>query len=175
MFPFDHVVDTICNCFAGPQTDEGVQLQILKALLTILTSQHVEVHESSLLSSVRTCYNIYLASRNMINQTTAKATLNQMLSAIFLRMENRTVEDEALQEHNAAAKEEVVEEGSAKDVVGAILNNVIDSAVTIGSAVPRPAVGKQGSQVRRRRSHVKMVYVTQIFLTRRVWPTVRSP
>ena len=72
----DVVVDTICNCFSGPQTDEGVQLQILKALLTILTSQHVEVHESSLLSSVRTCNNIYLASKNMINQTTAKATLN---------------------------------------------------------------------------------------------------
>ena len=39
----DNVVDTICGCFSGPQTDEGVQLQILKALLTILTSQHVEV------------------------------------------------------------------------------------------------------------------------------------
>ena len=68
----DIIVDTICNCFSGPHTDEGVQLQILKALLTILTSQHVEVHEASLLNSVRTCYNIYLASRNMINQTTAK-------------------------------------------------------------------------------------------------------
>ena len=68
----DIIVETICNCFSGPHTDEGVQLQILKALLTILTSQHVEVHEASLLNSVRTCYNIYLASRNMINQTTAK-------------------------------------------------------------------------------------------------------
>ena len=110
----DIIVDTICNCFSGPHTDEGVQLQILKALLTILTSQHVEVHEASLLNSVRTCYNIYLASRNMINQTTAKvislyfsnldtnllftfqATLNQMLSAIFLRMESKTVEIEEL-------------------------------------------------------------------------------
>ena len=24
----DVVVDTICNCFSGPQTDEGVQLQV---------------------------------------------------------------------------------------------------------------------------------------------------
>ena len=83
----DVIVDTICNCFSGPHTDEGVQLQILKALLTILTSQHVEVHEASLLNSVRTCYNIYLASRNMINQTTAKvrdlsqpAVLTELLS-----------------------------------------------------------------------------------------------
>ena len=70
----DIIVETICNCFSGPHTDEGVQLQILKALLTILTSQHVEVHEASLLNSVRTCYNIYLASRNMINQTMAKVS-----------------------------------------------------------------------------------------------------
>merc|ERR1719158_537317 len=107
----DVVVDTICGCFSGPQTDEGVQLQILKALLTILTSQHVEVHESSLLSSVRTCYNIYLASKNMINQTTAKATLNQMLSAIFSRMEQRTLEEDV------AKEEEKEEEEKSEEIV----------------------------------------------------------
>ena len=26
----DRIVDTICGCFIGPQTDEGVQLQIIK-------------------------------------------------------------------------------------------------------------------------------------------------
>lgn len=26
----DRLVETICNCFQGPQTDEGVQLQIIK-------------------------------------------------------------------------------------------------------------------------------------------------
>ena len=100
----DVIVDTICTCFTGPHTDEGVQLQILKALLTILTSQHVDVHEASLLNSVRTCYNIYLASRNMINQTTAKATLNQMLSAIFSRMENKTVEIEEMEKVTSEAQ-----------------------------------------------------------------------
>lgn len=38
--------------------------------------------------AVRTCYNIYLASKNLVNQTTAKATLTQMLSVIFQRMES---------------------------------------------------------------------------------------
>ncbi|CAB1317567.1 unnamed protein product [Coregonus sp. 'balchen'] len=56
----DRIIETICGCFQGPQTDEGIQLQIIKA--------------------VRTCYNIYLASKNLINQTTAKATLTQMLN-----------------------------------------------------------------------------------------------
>uniref|UniRef100_A0A7N8Y5P8 ADP-ribosylation factor guanine nucleotide-exchange factor 2 (brefeldin A-inhibited) n=1 Tax=Mastacembelus armatus TaxID=205130 RepID=A0A7N8Y5P8_9TELE len=87
----DRVVETICNCFQGPQTDEGVQLQIIKALLTAVTSPHIEIHEGTVLLTVRTCYNIYLASRNLINQTTAKATLTQMLNVIFTRMENQAV------------------------------------------------------------------------------------
>lgn len=83
----DVIVETICSCFHGPSTDEGVQLQIIKALLTVVTSQQCQVHEGSILLSVRTCYNIYLGSKNLINQTTAKATLTQMLNVIFTRME----------------------------------------------------------------------------------------
>lgn len=48
-FLIDRIVSTICNCFMGPQTDEGVQLQIIKALLTVVTSQNVEVHEGTVL------------------------------------------------------------------------------------------------------------------------------
>lgn len=48
-FLIDRIVTTICNCFMGPQTDEGVQLQIIKALLTVVTSQNVEVHEGTVL------------------------------------------------------------------------------------------------------------------------------
>ena len=64
----DHVVSTVANCFQGPHTDEAVQLQVIKGLLTIVTSSHIRVHENSLLLAVRTCYNIYLASRSLINQ-----------------------------------------------------------------------------------------------------------
>ncbi|MBN3299867.1 BIG2 protein, partial [Amia calva] len=85
----DRILETVCNCFQGPQTDEGVQLQIIKALLTAVTSPHIEIHEGTILLTVRTCYNIYLASKNLINQTTAKATLTQMLNVIFARMENQ--------------------------------------------------------------------------------------
>lgn len=28
----DRIVETICGCFSGPQTDEGVQLQIIKVI-----------------------------------------------------------------------------------------------------------------------------------------------
>jgi len=120
----DKVVECVCSCFSGPQTDEGVQLQILKALLTILTSQHVEVHEASLLNSVRTCYNIYLASRNMINQTTAKATLNQILSAIFVKMENKSLEEEVCSpqktgEDNSEDREDTI------NIVASIIDDLI--------------------------------------------------
>ncbi|XP_072259359.1 brefeldin A-inhibited guanine nucleotide-exchange protein 2 isoform X2 [Pyxicephalus adspersus] len=89
----DRIVDTICNCFQGPQTDEGVQLQIIKALLTVVTSPYVEIHEATVLQTVRTCYNIYLASKNLVNQTTAKATLTQMLNVIFNRMEMQATQE----------------------------------------------------------------------------------
>ena len=57
----------------------------------MITANSVEVHEGTVLQAVRTCYNIYLASKNLINQTTAKATLTQMLNVIFSRMENQAV------------------------------------------------------------------------------------
>lgn len=42
--------------------------------------------------AVRTCYDIYLSSKNLINQTTARATLTQMLNVIFTRMEYQASE-----------------------------------------------------------------------------------
>ena len=41
----------------------------------------------ALLLTVRTCYNIFLMSRSTVNQTTAKASLTQMLNCVFQRME----------------------------------------------------------------------------------------
>lgn len=64
---------------------------LFQALLTAVTSPYIEIHEGTILQTVRTCYNIYLASKNLINQTTAKATLTQMLNVIFTRMENQAV------------------------------------------------------------------------------------
>jgi hypothetical protein len=40
------------------------------------------------MNAIRTIYNIYLVSRNQVNQSTAKATLTQMLNTIFQRMES---------------------------------------------------------------------------------------
>ncbi|KAK8729377.1 hypothetical protein OTU49_008796 [Cherax quadricarinatus] len=101
----DHIVETICNCFNGSTTDKDVEIQIIKALLTVITSQYVSVHEGTVLVAVRTCYNIFLASKDMNNQVTAKAALTQMINIIFTRMENQAIEDaaeESVREHSCS-------------------------------------------------------------------------
>ncbi|CAH1224424.1 unnamed protein product [Diabrotica balteata] len=99
----------------------GVQLQIIKALLTVVTSQYVEVHEGTVLMAVRTCYNIFLASKNLVNQTTARATLTQMLNVIFTRMENQALEAEVNAEIqnnaiNTSQNEKVIIENDIKSM-----------------------------------------------------------
>ncbi len=58
-------------CVSGPRAARLILLRAPQALLL----------------AVRTCYNIYLVSRSEVNQTTAKATLTQMLNVVFQRME----------------------------------------------------------------------------------------
>lgn len=131
-FLIDRIVNTICNCFNGPQTDEGVQLQIIKALLTVVTSQHVEVHEGTVLQAVRTCYDIYLSSKNLVNQTTARATLTQMLNVIFMRMENQAYEmpqaTDSVPNGNGAGdgRSDEDKEETAEEIVRAVLDEIIN-------------------------------------------------
>lgn len=40
--------------------------------------------------AVRTCYNIFLLSKSEVNQTTAKASLTQMVNVVFQRMEHHS-------------------------------------------------------------------------------------
>jgi brefeldin A-inhibited guanine nucleotide-exchange protein len=81
------VIQTIGSCFDYP--DDNVQLQIIKAFFTAVTEPICGVHENLLMNAIRTIYNIYLVSRNQVNQNTAKATLTQMLNIIFTRMETK--------------------------------------------------------------------------------------
>lgn len=81
----DSIVETVSKC--SDDSDENVQLQVIKALLTAITSIQCQVHEASLLLSVRACFHIHLISKNPVNKTTAKAALTQMLSVVNQRME----------------------------------------------------------------------------------------
>jgi hypothetical protein len=82
-------VQVICSCDEVP--DEGVEVLVLRGLLTATTSLTFTLHGQALLLAVRTAYNIHLMSRSEVNQTTAKATLTQMLNVVMQRMEAGSV------------------------------------------------------------------------------------
>ena len=90
------IIDTICTCKS--HTDENVQLQVIKALLTAVTCNHCEVHETSLLKAVQACYHIHLESKFPINHSTAQGTLRQMVTFTFERMENHDKRERIKQE-----------------------------------------------------------------------------
>ncbi|KAK8487056.1 hypothetical protein V6N13_016274 [Hibiscus sabdariffa] len=79
------LIDSVCKCHVFG--DDAVELLVLKTLLTAVTSFSLRIHGDCLLQTVRTSYDIYLETKNSVNQTTAKATLIQMLVVVFRRME----------------------------------------------------------------------------------------
>ncbi|KAA8520531.1 hypothetical protein F0562_014787 [Nyssa sinensis] len=79
------LIESVCKCH--DLGDDAVELSVLKTLLSSVTSVSLRIHGDSLLQIVRTCYDIYLGSKNVVNQTTAKASLIQMLVIVFRRME----------------------------------------------------------------------------------------
>ncbi|KAK2415028.1 SEC7 guanine nucleotide exchange family protein [Trifolium repens] len=79
------LIDSVCKCH--DLGDDAMELLVLKTLLSAVTSISLRIHGDCLLLIVRTCYDIYLGSKNVVNQTTAKASLIQMLVIVFRRME----------------------------------------------------------------------------------------
>ncbi|KAJ7522924.1 hypothetical protein O6H91_18G031300 [Diphasiastrum complanatum] len=75
---------------AENNTIDSTVLQVIKVLLTAVASSKFQVHGECLLTAIRTCYNIVLNSKSAVNQATAKATLTQMISIVFKRMESES-------------------------------------------------------------------------------------
>lgn len=84
----DRVIDTVCECFQGEGTDEKIQLQIIKALLSAVLDEMegTMLHQSPLLKAIRQTYNIFLLSRSTPTQSIAQGTLEQMVHAVFSRV-----------------------------------------------------------------------------------------
>ncbi|TFY56254.1 hypothetical protein EVG20_g9000 [Dentipellis fragilis] len=80
----DLVVHTITTCHTET-TPDTVSLQVVKALLSLVLSPTVLVHQSSLLKAVRTVYNVFLMSNDPVNQTVAQGGLTQMVHHVFSR------------------------------------------------------------------------------------------
>ena len=85
------IIKTICQCFDGPDVDDTVQLQIIKCLLTILTSPHIEIHEQTMLLPIKICYNIQISSSSLINQASARGALTQIINTVLTRLETSVI------------------------------------------------------------------------------------
>jgi len=129
----DVVVATIASCF-DPAQDDNVQLQIIKALLTAVTS--CDIHLRSIRKAIRTCIDIHLISRNEINRKTAQATLNQMMNIIFQRMESKApkvkqlslpVLDE-LSKEDSGSSAELHEEKPTEEFIDEFVESILDEA-----------------------------------------------
>ena len=123
----DRIVETICLPFQGPTTDDAIQLQIIKAILALVLSNTCRVHEGSMLLAVRTCFNIYLASRSAVNQSTARGILTQTINSVFTVMERLESE---VGDHTGEVEEraEVEMEEDVRSVLDAVVGQVAASS-----------------------------------------------
>jgi hypothetical protein len=81
----------------GETTNEGLQLAVVRALLTFTTAEHFVAHGECLLAAVRAVFNLALGSDNQVNKRTACNALLQMLNTIAKRvtqMQPRTTNSE---------------------------------------------------------------------------------
>ncbi|CAE6407293.1 unnamed protein product [Rhizoctonia solani] len=80
----DLITSTITAAYTDT-TPDPVSLQIVKALLSLVLSQTILVHHSSLLKAIRTVYNVFLLSNDPVNQMVAQGGLTQMVNHVFGR------------------------------------------------------------------------------------------
>ncbi|KAJ4487098.1 hypothetical protein C8J55DRAFT_487268 [Lentinula edodes] len=80
----DLVAHTTIACHTE-NTPDAVSLQIVKALLSLVLSPTILVDHSLLLKAVRTVYNVFLLSTDVVHQMVAQGGLTQMVYHVFTR------------------------------------------------------------------------------------------
>ncbi|KXS09402.1 hypothetical protein M427DRAFT_140918 [Gonapodya prolifera JEL478] len=86
----DDIVSIVGSCFQGSQTDDAIQLAVVKCITTILTSARCEVHGPSLLRCAQTLVDLASFSRNPVHQNAARAGLTQIANLVVHRSESYT-------------------------------------------------------------------------------------
>ncbi|KAF6174168.1 hypothetical protein GIB67_033700 [Kingdonia uniflora] len=79
------LIDAVFKC--GGMSDDGVEIGILKVLISAVRSNCVLVRGECLNQVIKTCYNVYLGSVSTCNQICAKAVLAQICVIVFKRVE----------------------------------------------------------------------------------------
>lgn len=85
--PLADLIAHIITMSYTENSSPAVGLQVVKALLSLVLSPTLLIHQSSLLKAVRTVYNVYLLSSDTTNQMIAQGGLTQMVHHIFARID----------------------------------------------------------------------------------------
>lgn len=84
------IVESVCK--SGGLGDEGIELIVLRVLLSAVRCPCVLIRGDCLVNVVRTCYNVYLGGLSGTNQICAKSVLGQIMIIIFSRMEEDSMD-----------------------------------------------------------------------------------
>ncbi|XP_022989285.1 brefeldin A-inhibited guanine nucleotide-exchange protein 1-like [Cucurbita maxima] len=84
------IVESVCK--SGGLGDEGIELTVLRVLLSAVRCPCVLIRGDCLVNVVRTCYNVYLGGLSGTNQICAKSVLGQIMIIIFSRMEEDSMD-----------------------------------------------------------------------------------
>ncbi|KAJ2235563.1 guanine nucleotide exchange protein for ADP-robosylation factor, partial [Coemansia sp. RSA 455] len=96
----DRLVGVVAMCFQGENTADAVQLQIVKALFALISSERLPVRQSSMLSTIRTAYNVFVLARSPSNQTIAQGTLTQMVHLVLSRVPTESDDEDEEEEED---------------------------------------------------------------------------
>ena len=161
----DQAVACVSDCFTVP--DDMVQLQIVQTLAIGVKARNSGVHEGSLLTAVRTIYNIYLNPKSVGNMDSALEALQAILKAVYKRMETASVEEamNALDATRSDASAEGVllpapQSGDAADPEAVVLDvpdgEELSAPPPIGDVEPEPEQQSEQTATSRRGSVVAL-------------------
>ncbi|XP_076950477.1 brefeldin A-inhibited guanine nucleotide-exchange protein 5-like [Bidens hawaiensis] len=125
---FTDILNMVCGCVDNNSPDSTI-LQVLKVLLTAVSSTKFRVHGEPLLSVIRVCYNIALNSKSSINQATSKAMLTQMINIVFRRTETSSVFSDGQSVNKGNESSMKVEETSPADEDGQMLTPTANNTI----------------------------------------------
>ncbi|KAI6202677.1 hypothetical protein M3Y99_01865100 [Aphelenchoides fujianensis] len=141
----DRIVEAIFSAFHGTNTDENVELYMIKTILALGISSTCKVHGASLLLAVRTCFNIFLATRSATNRATAVATLTQIIDDVIVKMEAKALEVQADQDDSS---------------VKAVLDSLVDQ---VAASLDAGEASQSGDEAKSRRSSTSTNHCTNPF------------
>lgn len=75
------------NNLNSAEQGSNLEIQVLKAILTSITSTSCEIHGATLLAAIQTCINIFIYSKSHISRVTTRASLIQIINLVFSRMQ----------------------------------------------------------------------------------------